>query len=493
MKYYIGIIIGLTFWLGNIGCNDFLDVAPTTNVAIPSSADDYQDMLYPLSANYSADAMIGVMGDEVYWSNNFYLTQSTDVFVRRAYLWEDEVFDITVNPQAWSDRYGMIFTYNKIVNEVRYLVGEPMGKLLKIEAEARLYRALHYFHLVTMFAPPYAMSSETTPGVPVIRENDVNNTSHKRTPVHEVYRHILSDIDTAIKYLPNYAALPARFLGSKVGAYGLKARVYFNMNQYADALGCLEQLLEILDTEISPVGLEYKLLDYNQLALKNENEPWQGMDPARDFPRAVLAEVKNVESLLTSQLNLRDPTAGGVYFFPANPIFVSDHLLSFFTQEGDLREKFMLQDRNTNGDDWDVDAPGLKLKRFSYSNAGVSMPDVYLMAAECYARANDVTNALKYLNELRRNRMVPGEGVDRTSQDATQVLKWVLEERMREFIATGYRWYDIRRLWDDPVGGPMIEKIRKLNDQTYTLTKERLTVRIPEYVMQYHSDWEQNP
>ena len=39
----------------------------------------------------------------------------------------------------------------------------------------------------------------------------------------------------------------------------------------------------------------------------------------------------------------------------------------------------------------------------------------------------------------------------------------------------------------------MIEKIRVLDGQTYPLTKERLTIRIPEYVMQYHPDWEQNP
>jgi len=492
MKYYLILLLGALLTVCN-GCNDFLDVAPTTNVAIPSTADDYQDMLYPLTANYSADAMIGVMGDDVYWSKNFYLTQSTDVFVRRAYLREDEVFDITVNPQAWSGIYSLIFTYNKIINEVRYLQGEPLGKLLKIEAEARLYRAMNYFHLVAMFAPPYAMSSETTPGVPVPLENDVDNTGHVRTPVYEVYRHILSDIDTAIRYLPDYATLESRFLGSKVGAYGLKARVYFNMNKYAEALEALEHLFEILDTGHSPVGFEYKILDYNELAWKNEAKPWQGMEAAKAFPRAVLQESKNIESILTSQLNMRDPTSGTVSFFPFNAIFVSDHLLSFFTQEGDLREKYMMYEKNTNGEFWDQDAPGLKLKRFGYSNAGVSMPDVYLMAAECYARAGDAVNALKYLNGLREKRIAKENYEVLNSTDADLVLKWVLEERIREFIATGHRWYDMRRLWDDPVGGPMIGKTRELDGQTYTLTKERLTVRIPEYVMQYHPDWQQNP
>ena len=121
------------------------------------------------------------------------------------------------------------------------------------------------------------------------------------------------------------------------------------------------------------------------------------------------------------------------------------------------------------------------------------MPDVYLMAAECYARANDVVNALKYLNGLREKRIDQKKYQARTSSDGGQVLRWVLEERMREFIATGHRWYDIRRLWDDPVGKTMIEKSRVLDGKTYPLTKERLTIRIPEYVMQYHPDWKQNP
>lgn len=493
MKYYFETMILFVLLIGSGGCNDFLDVAPTTNVAIPVTADDYQDMLYPLSACYSADAILGVMGDEVYWSKNFYLTQSTDVEVRRAYLHEDEVFDITITPAAWNDRYINIFTFNKIVSEVRYLQGEPMGRLLNIEAEARLYRALNYFHLVSMFAKPYAMASDTDPGVPVILKNDVDETRRERTPVHEVYRFILSDVDTAIKYLPDYAALESRYLASRAGAYGLKARLYFNMNNYDATLTEIGHLFEILQTKSSPVGFTYGLLDYNTLKVKNEDAPWQGMSPDGDFPNYSRQELKNVESVLTSQLNLRDPTVGSVVSYATNSIFASDHLLSLFQEEEDLRFRFMLYEKNTSGNYWDEQEPGLKLKRFSYSNAGVSMPDIFLMAAECYARANNPEKALEYLNELRKNRIIRDKYVALESQDANLVLKWVLEERMREFIATGHRWYDMRRLWDDPVGGSMIQKSRLLDGQTYTLTKERLTLRIPEYIMQYHKDWTQNP
>ena len=45
MKCFFKImILGVLLTIFN-ACDNFLDVAPTTNVAIPSTADDYQDML----------------------------------------------------------------------------------------------------------------------------------------------------------------------------------------------------------------------------------------------------------------------------------------------------------------------------------------------------------------------------------------------------------------------------------------------------------------
>lgn len=491
--YILSITLSLLLAIGS--CDNFLDVAPTSDVAIPSSADDYRDMLYPMTANFSTDAIIGIMGDDVYWSVNFYKTQPTAIFVNRAYLWEEEPFDITIVPTVWRVMYNHIFIYNKVVNEVGSLKGEPEGTLRNIEAEARLYRALRYFHLVNIFAKPYTQASATDPGIPVILNNDVNDNNKQRTPVREVYAYILEDIDKAIDYLPDYPDLTSRFLATKAGAYGLKARVYFNMGQYGDALTEINNLFTLLETKSSPLGLTYKLLDYNKLALRNEQQPWLGMNPAKNFPIYWIQELPNVESVFTSMLFQRDPTTGAVSgTSPRNAIFASPHVLRLFKEEtGDLRYKFTLQNKDQNNKDWDSSEPGLRLKRFYYSNCGVSMPDIYLMAAECYARAKDNTNALKYFNELRKNRIEKTIFQPLNSADNTEILGWILQERMKEFIATGYRWFDMRRLWDDPVGGPMINKTRMLDGQTYTLTKERLTVRIPEYIMQYHPDWQQNP
>lgn len=492
MKTYRLLSLFIILFITAYGCDSFLDVAPTSDVAIPSTADDYREMLYPLTAGYSANAMIGVMGDDVYWSKDFYENQSTDITVRRAYLAEEEIFDITIKPGVWTDPYTNIYTFNKIINEVRLVSGEPMGNLLQIEAEARLYRAMNYFHLVNLFAKPYPEASPEDPGIPVILENDVNNSKTVRTPVHEVYQFILSDLDSALKYLPDYPPLNSRYLASRTGSYGFKVRVYFNMGKYAEALSEIGNLFELLRTTTSPTGFTYGLFDYNTLALKDENEPWKGMATGKDFPRQSSDETRNTESLITSEISLRDPTKGTVSSTAYNAIFVSDHLLNLFPENGDLRAKFMFHERNTNGIYWDTEEPGRKLKRFNYSNQGASMPEIYLIAAECYARANDPVNALKYLNDLRKNRIATDFFTPLSSGNAQEVLKWVLEERMREFIATGHRWYDMRRLWNDPVGGPLIHKTRTLDGKNYTLTQERLSLRIPEYIMQYHREWVQN-
>ncbi|MDR1981901.1 MAG: RagB/SusD family nutrient uptake outer membrane protein [Tannerellaceae bacterium] len=493
MKHYynqtaMAAILCMTFAI--TGCDDFLDIPPTTNVAIPSSAADYRKMLYPLGLHWSAEARIGVMGDDVYWSSAFYREQAEDETYRRSYLWKDEVFDLSIIPEGWSQQYKFIYTFNKIINEVRYISGEAMGNLIDIESEARLYRALIYFHLVNLYAKPYTQATDSDSGIPVILENNVTETNRSRTPVREVYAFILNDLDSAIRYLPDYPSGASRFLACRIGGYGMKARTLFLMGQYDEALDNILSLLDILTTKPAPFDFQYSLLDYNTLALMDDSQPWMGMDWNADFPSSVFEP--NPESVFTSTLYIMDPTLGYVYG-GMNAVFASDHVMKLFSSEGDLRKKYMLPDKNMFGEPWDPAEPERFVKCEYYSNAGVSLPDIYLMAAECYARKNDVDNALVYLNELRKNRVSADVYSDLSSNDDTQVLTWVLEERMREFLATGHRWYDMRRLWDDPVGGKMIEKNRIFDGQTYTLTKDRLTVRIPEYIMQYHADWVQHP
>ena len=470
-------LVSVVVMFFSAGCDDFLDVAPSSSVSIPTFIEDYENMLYPFYLKYNANPILAVMGDDVYWSKSFYNSWSGNEQFRRAYLWSDEIYDQSMSNTHWNQQYGMIYTFNKIVDEVRNVPNEAMGNLLVIEAEARAYRALTYFNLVSVYAKPYALANESDPGIPVIQKNDVTETKRERTPVREVYNFIISDLDSAIKYLPPHPTKASRYQAARLNVIGLKAKVLYHMNEYGRALTELENFFELLATTTSRFNYSYALFNY-------ENATPSPYDPS-GLP-SVYDPVADVEDVMINEY-MFDPTKGSLYT-GSIAVLASNHLMSLFPADGDRRKELMLSKTGT-----DADEPDRVIKEGHYSNTGISIPDIYLMIAECYARSNRTTEALKYLNELRENRLTPATYTELSSSDSQVILRWVLEERIKEFVATGHRWLDMRRLWNDPVGSALIEKTRTFDGKTYTLTENRLTVRIPEYVMEFNPGWEQNP
>ena len=470
-------LVSVVVMFFSAGCDDFLDVAPSSSVSIPTFIEDYENMLYPFYLKYNANPILAVMGDDVYWSKSFYNSWSGNEQFRRAYLWSDEIYDQSMSNTHWNQQYGMIYTFNKIVDEVRNVPNEAMGNLLVIEAEARAYRALTYFNLVSVYAKPYALANESDPGIPVIQKNDVTETKRERTPVREVYNFIIRDLDSAIKYLPPHPTKASRYQAAGLNVIGLKAKVLYHMNEYGRALTELENFFELLATTTSRFNYSYALFNY-------QNATPTPYDPS-GLP-SVYDPVADVEDVMINEY-MFDPTKGSLYT-GSIAVLASNHLMSLFPADGDRRKELMLSKTGT-----DADEPDRVIKEGHYSNTGISMPDIYLMIAECYARSNRTTEALKYLNDLRENRLTPATYTELSSSDSQVILRWVLEERIKEFVATGHRWLDMRRLWNDPVGSALIEKTRTFDGKTYTLTENRLTVRIPEYVMEFNPGWEQNP
>ena len=69
-----------------------------------------------------------------------------------------------------------------------------------------------------------------------------------------------------------------------------------------------------------------------------------------------------------------------------------------------------------------------------------------LTAAEALARQNKVSEAMQYLNKLRRARIRQGaELVDLSADSQDEAISLILEERHREMPFV-MRWFDIRRL-----------------------------------------------
>nr|WP_121272941.1 RagB/SusD family nutrient uptake outer membrane protein [Pedobacter schmidteae] len=133
----------------------------------------------------------------------------------------------------------------------------------------------------------------------------------------------------------------------------------------------------------------------------------------------------------------------------------------------------------------------LEIWGFFFFN-GFCNSELYLTAAECYARKGNISQAMELINTLKKSRW------DKTiayeplkANDKDQALLIILTERRKELCFKGTRWLDIRRL--NREGKNIITQTRKIKGINYTLppNDKRYVYPIPNEEILY-SHIEQN-
>lgn len=123
---------------------------------------------------------------------------------------------------------------------------------------------------------------------------------------------------------------------------------------------------------------------------------------------------------------------------------------------------------------------------------GVATDEMYLLRAECYARAGNTSAALADLNTLMSKRWKTGTFVPFTAPDANEALLLILKERRKELLFRSLRWTDLRRLNKEPALAQTITRV--LNNQVYSLEPDswRYTLQIDREAILF-SGMQQNP
>ncbi len=80
------------------------------------------------------------------------------------------------------------------------------------------------------------------------------------------------------------------------------------------------------------------------------------------------------------------------------------------------------------------------LKLFNAAIVIFRFEEMSLLRAECYARTNNIAAARTELNTLRVRRYIEEVPATATKE---QLLDLILEERRRELIGEGWRWFDL--------------------------------------------------
>ncbi len=483
-KQSIRILLLLTpaLLLLTAGCTkSFLDIKPKGEL-IAQSVNDYDNLLnngtlvnVPASAG-PAMAQIP-MGDETV-SVDPYFT-NTDLRTQRLFRWDDVVYDPGQDALEMTDLMPQLYTYNKIANEVLDAPDGTLPQKQALKAEALANRAWTYLLLANYYGKPYNPATAATDlCFPIITEADVTATKFDRATVKACYDFMVSDLTAAIPALPKETSSRARMCRS--AAEGLLGKVYLFMGRYSDALSQFNTALADL-----PVNMPVAFSDLNQTMAVGGS---LGYNPFIT-PLTLLAGVTgwtNTENLFCRQfLNYWTTLQNDILLSPAAASLYqpSDQRLKFYGPFAFGGGSFIM--------------PGA-LRRVGPGTVqfGLMLPDVYLMRAECEARSGDLANANADLTTLRTNRMAPADAtVNINDQDS--LIRFVINERTREFAIQGYRWFDMRRLSVDPLFSNTVYTHQFMSAAgtitTYTLKPERLTMRFAQKIIDQNPGMQNNP
>jgi tetratricopeptide repeat protein len=441
------------------GCNDFLDIKPKGE-KIPTTVSDYETLLNYESVQKVSDTYPAYLTDDVFLPDVAEGTatpglNSVDQSIRNLYLFKKEVFGDAQDDGFWFASYNRIYYYNTVIDNIMNADGSDEQQKLSIRAEALISRALEYLYLVNGYAKYYDVrTAESDPGVPLILDEDISKKNLVRASVKDVYAQILSDLQTALPNLPVQAKGNA-FRASKAAGYGVLAKMYLYMGNYAEALKAANEVLEINNS----------LLDLKKYAVVKA----QSSIGRTNVPQ----DIDNPE-------NIYIKFAPYVYGL-SSKVYGSDELISLFSED-DMRLQvyFTKNFRNIPTDKY-VWAPYLR------ANLAVSSPEIYLIAAECEAREGSIERAIALINKLRDNRIK--NNTDIVATDRNDALQKVLEERRRELAMSGMvRYIDLKRLNQDSQFAKTVTHVTSEGTFTLEPNSPLYVLPIPAKVMRFNKN-----
>ncbi|OQP58897.1 RagB/SusD family nutrient uptake outer membrane protein [Niastella populi] len=430
----------------------FLEIKPK-GIVIATKTSDYDLLLNNLDLiNIGTNAQ-HILGDEVVMKDPAW--SGASFREKQLFRWDYDIYTPEVDATETLIPVKGLYIYNKIIEEVMTSTEGSETVKRSLQAEALTGRAWTYLLLINYYGKPYnPATAATDPGFPLITKADVNAGDYRRASVQAIYDQIVSDLTTAIPNLIN-TGVQHRIRVSKATAQGLLAKVYIFMGKYAEAL-------PLLNESISNLGQSTLSTTFYNFNTTNPGYP---------------TTVNDIENVYSKNMTNGYITASQtlVYITPETAALYGPTDLRFTRY---FANSFTFPN-------------GLKLYRrgsTSVSFWGLRVPELYLFRAEVKARDEDLAGAVSDLEYLRKNRMPAADAVVPAAAQASKMalLQFIMEERIREFAVTGYRWFDMRRLSVDPLFGNTINFKHNVYDatgdikETFTLTNtDQMAFPIP--------------
>lgn len=249
---------------------ELLSASPTTQIIEEEVFDTPERILGQINGIYSAAKSGQYLGGRYIVYNEIrgdeFLNRLTNG-VTGLQTWNHTLGTNTAEVvNLWNAVYFMINSSNLFLDGMQAkgdaVVGDALSK--NYRGEARFMRALGYFHLLMLYARPYADGNGSKDGLPIRLTGNKGPGPNdlKRATVAETYAQILADLDYAETNLPlTYGAnSPLNVLRAhRNTAIALKTRVYLHMGNWAKVIQEADKIVPATAPFKAATGIAHEL------------------------------------------------------------------------------------------------------------------------------------------------------------------------------------------------------------------------------------------
>lgn len=310
----------------------------------------------------------------------------------------------------WSSAYSSIYKINACLEGIENSTGITAIQKANFLSEAKIFRAISYFHLVNLFE-----------NIPLVLTTDYNkNKTLGQSNKAEIYKQILQDLLDAQERMTKEFSTVSRI--SKEAISALLARIYLYNKQYNKA-----------EIESS------KVINSHLFTLA-------------DSPSSVFLPTSKETIWAISSFSQSSATTEGFNFIPSSsnkiPNYIlTENLMNYFDLD-DLRKQQWIGTNVISNINYYYP---YKYKQRQVSNTVdkeksvlLRLAELYLIRAEAYAQIDKYELAEKDINRIR---VRAGLSSFKSDGNKEHILAEINRQRRLEFFCEGgHRWYDLKRI-----------------------------------------------
>lgn len=435
--------------VGSASCNDFLEDY-SQDLAKVESWKDLDEVLlgegYLKSSNiYIANSMVHsdiqknldilhFMSDEL--AENLVPDDGDLVGYRSGYYygfhtWQRDTGTDENGRHIGGDEYYWDMLYEKLnaVNQVCTVIEEQgtdtpddvEGKT-RVRGEAHFLRAAYYFLLANLYARPYVPSTAATEnGVPLKTSEYVEDIEYTKASLQDVYNTILEDLRIAEENL-SQTTRKSVYRADITAVNLLQSRVYLYMQNWDKAA---EYAQKVIDRQPA-------LLDYHALT------PGTNV-VSKSSPETIFTMGGYCISLVSC-----DHYSSWGNDYPS--YIISDDMKALYGEDDLRSELYIGASKETGTYPCFIKVDGSRDSFGPYYDVSdcflMRTAEAYLNLAEAEAYRGHDGAACTVLHTLLNHRMRTGSVVNKSGEELIQFIR---DERAREFLLEGHRWFDLRR------------------------------------------------